>query len=266
MPTLVQIIIASIIVSSLSLIGVVVLVVKKSRLLWLNLVLIALAAGTMMGGAFFHLLPESLETLPPRTAGLLVVGGFLIFFILEKLLHWHHCQLGDSSYVDDTHTSSHTSGCISNHASVQTKQRLKSLGYLNLTADLLHNFIDGVVIASAFMVSPQVGWATTVAVALHEIPQELGDFGVLLHAGFASSKALLLNFLTAWSALLGALVGFAVLKDTALVAYILPLTAGGFVYIAASDLIPEIKHQSRLSLASVLTLVFTLGLGVMWFL
>ncbi len=266
MPTLVQIIIASIVVSSISLIGVVVLVLKRTRLVWFNLVLIALAAGTMMGGAFFHLIPESLKILPARLVGLLVVVGFLVFFILEKLLHWHHCQPDESSHVDDTHTSSSASDHISSHTSGQSARKLKSLGYLNLTADLLHNFIDGVVIASAFMVSPQVGWATTLAVAMHEIPQELGDFGVLLHAGFSSTKAMLLNFLTAWSALLGALLGFIFLKDSTLSAYILPLTAGGFIYIAASDLIPEIKHQVKLELALGLTAMFVAGLGIMWLL
>jgi len=253
MPTLIQIIIASVIISSLSLGGAFILVLGQSRLHRLNLVLVALAAGTMMGGAFFHLIPEGVEELAPRLVGLIVVLGFLIFFVLEKLFHWHHChhQEVDDHFYQALH---------------QKTKRRKSLGYLNLSVDLLHNFIDGLVIAAAFMVSTEVGVATTLAVAMHEIPQELGDFGVLLHAGFAPAKALLLNFLSAWTALLGALLGYFFLKDTNLVIYLLPLTAGGFLYIAASDLIPEIKHQATLKASLSLLLVFVLGLGVMWFL
>jgi len=140
------------------------------------------------------------------------------------------------------------------------------VGYLNLAADLLHNFIDGLVIAAAFLVSPSLGVSTAMAVALHEIPQELGDFGVLLHAGFSPVKALLLNFLTAWSALVGALVGYFFLSGSLLNLYLLPLTAGGFLYIAASDLIPDMKHRVKASQTVTLLVVFVLGLGLMWWL
>ncbi len=248
MPVLVQIVIASLLVSSLSLVGVLVLVLSQKRLAEVNLLLISLAAGTMMGGAFFHLLPESLTELEPRLVGLMTIVGFLVFFVLERLLHWHHCQQEEVS-----------AGC--SHPAHRF-----SVGYLNLVADLLHNFIDGLVIAAAFLTSPVLGVSTAIAVALHEIPQELGDFGVLLHAGFSSTKALLLNFLTAWSALAGALVGYFFLSGSLFNLYLLPLTAGGFLYIAASDLVPDIKHRVKTSQTVTLLVVFVLGLGLMWWL
>jgi len=151
------------------LIGIVSLAVNQKRLERALLVLVSLSAGALMGGAFLHLLPEAVNQLDSELAfgGVLVV--FIGFFLVEKVLHWHHCHKGNC-------------------------EQKELLGRINLIGDSLHNFLDGLIIAAGFGVSRNLGWATTLAVALHEIPQEIGDFGVLLYAGWGRRKALVANF------------------------------------------------------------------------
>ncbi|MBP9819237.1 ZIP family metal transporter [Candidatus Woesebacteria bacterium] len=199
---------------------------------------ISLSAGTLLGGAFLHLLPEASEAVEGIQPFLLTLLAFLGFFVIEKIIHWRHC---------------HTDSCPEH-----------SVGYVNLMGDGLHNFIDGVIIAGAFMTDVKIGIITTIAVALHEIPQEIGDMGVLLHAGFSRKTALLANVSISLTALLGGIFGyfFISLADTA-VAYLLPLAAGNFLYLASSDLLPEIrkedhKHRFGISMAFVM-----LGVAIM---
>ncbi len=254
----IEVIIATSLVSSLSLVGALGLILGKQKINQLSLFLVALAAGTMMGGAFFHLLPESTDHLSLLTANLILILGFTFFFLLEKLFYWHHCQTEIESQVEQTIHQPVTT--------TRKKKNQKSLGYLNLLADLFHNFIDGLVIAVAFLADFNLGVTTTIAIALHEVPQELGDFGVLLHAGFTPTRALLLNFLTAWSALLGAIIGLFFLPQSSLTTYLLPLAAGGFLYIAAADLLPEMKEERNQLVATGLLLTFIFGLAIMWYL
>lgn len=232
------------IVSLASLLGVLFLALRRSLLDKILTVLVAFAAGGLLGASFFHILPESFHHMSGKTASLWIVGGFMGFFVLEKTLHWHH-----------------------NHSDSLHDTKVKVFGPLNLMADLLHNFLDGILIAAAFKVDPHIGWVTTFAVLAHEIPQEIGDFGVLVHAGFSRKKALALNFLSACAAFLGGILmltaGHAVAH---LETVILPLAAGGFIYIAAADLIPELHSNSKKG-ASIIQFVFLVfGLALLYFL
>lgn len=225
-------------VSLLSLIGVVTLAFHRrfvKKIIWF---LVALAAGTMMGAVFLHLLPEAHEFLEPESLYLAVLGSFILFFLIEKVLHWQHCHQDDCE--------------------------VHSFGYMSLIGDGLHNFIDGLVIAGAYLTSIELGLVTTVAVIFHEFPQELSDFGVLLHAGFTAKKALLFNFLSALMAIIGALFGFYVINGNhELSMYLLPVAAGGFLYISASDLLPEIRKEKNSGRLLASMLFFLLGIGLM---
>ncbi len=176
-----------------------------------------------MGDAFIHLIPEAFEeSTNSNFTSILIIVGILFFFVLEKFLHWHH-------HGEDTEEEMH----------------IHPVGKLILFSDGVHNFLDGIIIAASFMVSIPVGIATTLAVILHEIPQEVGDFAVLMHSGYSRLRALWLNFLSALTALLGVVV-FIVFGQLAesLTYYALPVAAGGFIYIALSDLIPEL-HKTK---------------------
>lgn len=211
------------VVSILSLTGILLLSFKEVFFRKCIPLFISMAVGALLGDAFIHLIPEALESGSSSTGiGLLVIVGILLFFILERVLHWHH-------HGEDTEIS-----------------HVHPVGRLVLVSDIIHNFLDGVIIAASFMVSVPVGLATTLAVVLHEIPQEVGDFAVLLHAGYTKKRAIFLNFLTALSAFFGAALFFAVGEyATPLAAYFVPLTAGGFIYIAVADLIPELQKTKR---------------------
>jgi len=218
MSTLAAILLATFFVSLLSLLGLA-LVLAKGR--WLRrslLVLVALSAGVLMGGAFFHLLPEALEAGPAQRILFYAVLGFTGFHLLERLLRWHHFH---------------------------EHEEVHAFAYMNLVGEAAHNFLDGLVIAASFLADPKLGVTTTLAVALHEIPQEIGDFGVLLHGGFSARKALLLNFVSALLAVLGGLIGYALSQSIgAAVPVLVAVTAGGFIYIAAADLLPEIRKET----------------------
>jgi zinc and cadmium transporter len=211
-------------ISALSFIGVLALVLKRELLNRSIFILVSLAVGALLGDVFVHIIPKTYEELAnPTLISLSIIGGILIFFILEKVLHWHH------------HTLEHAE----DHA--------HPVGKMVLAGDGVHNFIDGLLIASSYMVSVEVGIATTIAVILHEIPQEIGNFGVLIHAGYTPKKALWYNFLSALMAVVGAGVALVLGSITeAFALWLLPITAGGFIYIALSDLIPEL-HKDKTS-------------------
>lgn len=236
---LTYIILATIVVSLISFIGIITLSLKGQKLDKILLFLIGLSAGTLMGGAFLHLLPEATEANTSLDVFILVLVGFITFFIIEKVLHWRHCHKGEC----EVHTFT----------------------YMNLIGDSIHNFIDGLIIAASFITSVPLGITTTIAISSHEIPQEIGDFGVLIYGGFSKKKALVLNFIIALTAVLGGLTGFIISSLIEnMVLYILPFAAGGFIYIAATDLIPEIKKELNMKKYMATLLVFILGILIMW--
>ena len=202
--------------------------------------LIALSAGALMGGAFLHLIPEAIEEFNDPQIFLYVLVGFVLFFLMEKLLHWRHCHEGKCP--------EHT------------------FAYMNLLGDVVHNFIDGLTIAASFIVNPSLGFVTALAVALHEIPQEIGDFGVLIYGGFSKKKALILNFSIALTAILGGIFGFFLSNTINLNRFLLPFAAGGFIYIASSDLIPEIKKETDRKKSFLSFTIFILGILLMYLL
>src|SRR3990170_5514967 len=210
------------VVSLVSLIGVFALSLKEELMRKYVFTFISLAIGALLGDAFIHLIPEALEkSTNPTLTSTLVIAGILLFFILEKFLHWHH------------------------HGEDAKEGHIHPIGKLVLFSDGVHNFLDGIIIAASFMVNIPVGIATTVAVILHDIPQEVGDFAILLHSGYTRKRALVLNFLSALTAFVGAAAFFAFGElSKHLVGYFLPLAAGGFIYIALTDLIPEL-HKTK---------------------
>ncbi len=210
------------VVSVLSLSGILLLSFREVLFRKCIPLFISIAVGALLGDAFIHLIPEALMEDNTTSMSLLIIAGILLFFVLEKFLHWHH-------HGEDTEAS-----------------HIHPVGRLVLVSDIIHNFLDGVIIAASFMVSVPVGLATTLAVVLHEIPQEVGDFAVLLHAGYTKRRAIFLNFLTALSAFFGAAFFLAIGEYAEpLTAYFIPLTAGGFIYIAVADLIPELQKTRQ---------------------
>lgn len=236
---LIWILVSTFIVSAISLIGIVTFAIKDKILEEILFLLVGFSAGALIGGAFLHLIPEALEQGNAQQVFFYIILGFTLFFLLEKYLHWRHC---------------HDEIC-----------EIHPFTYLNLIGDGFHNFLDGMVIAASFLVSIKLGLVTTVAVILHEIPQELGDFAVLIYGGFTKTKALLFNLLSALTAVVGAIVGFFISSTTANFSYfILPLTAGGFIYIASSDLIPELHKEKDTRKSISAFLFFILGIIFMW--
>lgn len=232
--------IASIIVSSISFIGLILLFIRINLIKKITLFLVSFAVGGLLGDAFIHLIPESFESLADKsTSSLLILLGILLFFILEKVLLWRHCH-----EVDCRHDSKH-------------------IVTLNIVGDGVHNFIDGALIAASFNINYLVGFTTTIAVILHEIPQEIGDFGIMLHHGFSVTKTIFYNFISALTSVLG--VSLIYLFNLDFSSYLIPVTAGGFIYLAATDLIPELHRHNPKILTSVIQLVcILLGIGLMY--
>jgi zinc and cadmium transporter len=240
MNTLLWILGATVIVSLISLVGVISLSLRHKFLAKILLILVGFSAGALMGGAFLHLLPESLEHYDSGMIFLLVLLGFATFFLVERILHWHHC---------------HKEGKCSIHM----------FTYMSLIGDSVHNLIDGAVIAASFIISIPLGIATTIAVIAHEIPQELGDFGVLVYGGFSKTKALMWNLLTSLTAIVGALIGYFLSGYfNNMESVMIPFAAGGFVYIAGSDLIPELHKEPDLKKSLLSFGFFIIGILFMW--
>jgi zinc and cadmium transporter len=232
------IILATLITSLISLIGVFSLWMKQSSLDKLIILLVALSAGALLSGAFFHLIPESLESLTSTTVFTVVIGGFILFFLMEKFLYWHHCHDG--------------------------KCDIHPVSYLILFGDGLHNFIDGIIIATSFIVSIPFGIITTILIIGHEIPQELGDFGVLVQGGFSKTKALISNFISQLASILGGIVGYFLSTSIqGIIPYILPFAAGGFIYISASDLVPKLHNEPEIKKSLSSFAFFIIGILIM---
>jgi zinc and cadmium transporter len=213
------IIVGGVLMSVIAMVGSATLVLKPETLQRLLLPLVAFAAGSLIGGAFFHMLPAAQDAIGDTfVIGIMVVAGFTVFFVLEQWLHWHHCHRAQSD----------------------CKQPLT---YLILIGDGLHNFLGGLAIAGTFLIDIRLGITSWLAAAAHEVPQELGDFGVLMHGGWSKGRALLFNVLSGLTFLLGGLVAYA-LSSQVDVSWLIPFAAGNFLYIGASDLVPEVnKHR-----------------------
>jgi len=229
------------IVSLISLVGILTFSMKESQLRNILLLLVSFSVGGLFGDAFIHLIPEAVEeTGFGLNVSLYILVGIISSFIMEKFLYWRHCHIPTS------------------------EEHPHPFAYMNLFGDAVHNFIDGLIIGGSYLVNIPLGVATTLAVVFHEIPQEIGDFGILLYGGFKKSKALLFNFLTALTAILGALVslslGFYMENFTI---FLVPFAAGGFIYIAGSDLIPELHKEVEPSKSVLELTAFILGILIL---
>lgn len=229
-----------VIVSLISLVGIILLAIKDALFRRMMLYLVSFSTGALFGDAFIHILPEVSRNYGfGMFTSVALLSGIGAFFILEKFVHWHHC---------------HGQACEGHPHPV---------AYTNLVGDSVHNFIDGMIIAGSFIVSPKLGLATTLAVILHEIPTELGHFSIFVYAGFSKWKALFFNFLSALTAILGAVVTLVAGSHLqGLTVFILPFTAGGFIYLAGSDLIPELhkEHDPKKSLIQFIMMLAGVGL------
>lgn len=237
-----------ILISLASLIGIAGMLFSKKNKDNIIVFLVSFSAGALLGDVFIHLLPEAFEEYGfGLNITLYILCGIFMFFILEKFIHWRHChRTGNCDLHDHGHKHPH------------------SLAIMNLVGDGFHNFLDGLIIGASYLLSIPVGIATTVAVLLHEVPQELGDFAVLIHSGISRKKALFLNFMSALLAILGAALAIIASNYiTNINAFLIPIAAGGFIYIAGTDLIPEL-HKSNETFISLLQLLgLILGVGIM---
>ena len=232
---------STVLVSILSLSGIVIVALKGIKTEFIVFSLISFAIGTLFGNSFFVLLPESFHVFHDgKMVGMLVMAGFLVMLGIEKVVHVNH-----------------------NHK-IKNDNKIMPLGYISLVTDGLHNFTDGILIAAGWMTSPEIGITTTLAVILHEIPQEISDFGVLIHAGFKRKKALWFNFLSAITAIAGAVVTlWAGSIISSLSVYVLPVAAGGFIYLAGSSLVPEINKEKSIRKNVIQFAFIFLGLMLM---
>jgi len=228
------------IVSLISLIGVFTLSFKIEKLKQFLIYTVSFSAGALFGDAFIHLLPEAVEVAGfTLFTSLSVLGGIVFFFLVEKVIHWRHCHMPI------------------------TEGHVHPLSMMTLLGDAVHNFLDGIIIGASYLASIPVGIATTIAVVLHEIPQEIADFGVLLHGGFSKGKALFFNFLTALTAIVGAVLVLSLSGVANITAFFIPFSAGGFIYIAGADFIPELHKEVALKKSFIQFVMFLLGIAVM---
>jgi len=240
---LLEIIIATLLVSLISFVGI---LVSSNAIKHFLHYFISFAAASLIAVAFFDLIPHSLKHLYEDGVGLdfsfiFVVIGVVSFFLIERFIHWHHCG------KEDCHE--------------------KPTGLLILTGDFVHNFLDGILIAGAFLLDFYIGVTTTLAVIFHEIPQELGDFSVLIHSGYSKKKALLLNFFSALSAVLGGIAGFFAFDQfQQVIPYAVLIAAGGFLYISLSDIVPALhKHKNKKYVIFIESMIFVLTIVGFWF-
>lgn len=240
MSTLVWIVGSGIAMSSIALVGSLTPLLPQPVFVRLVYPLVALAAGSLLGGALFHMLPQSVDALGngPAVYGWVALG-IVAFLVLEQYLHWHHC-----------------------HRPVATH---RPVGYLILLADGVHNFIGGMAVASAFLLDIRLGIITWLVAAAHEVPQELGDFGILVHSGWTRSRALTYNLASAVTFLIGGILTYA-LASSVKVTVLVPFAAGNFVYIATADLIPQLTTQEDPGDKVVHTASFAAGLGALYLL
>jgi zinc and cadmium transporter len=238
MPTLAWIAVSGLAMSALALTGSLTLVVPEETFKKLVLPLVALAAGSLLGGALFHMLPEAVDEIGnDLRVYAWLAAGLYSFFLLEQYLHWHHCHRPIAAH--------------------------RPLGYLILVADGLHNFIGGLAVGSAFVLDHRLGIVTWLVAAAHEVPQELGDFGILVHSGWDRRAALYFNVVSALTFLVGGLVAYGI-SSRIDIAVLIPFAAGNFIYIAATDLLPEITSSPTAAEKAVLSAGFGAGLVLLF--
>lgn len=241
---------ATVAVSLISLVGILALGLRENIQKMVLFAAVAFAAGTLLGGAFFDLLPEALEKLPAQQALSFTLAGIIVFFVLEKFIAWHH------------HHEPHGK---TGKKALKVEHKEKPFGYLNVVGDGLHNFFDGAAIAASFMAGVPVGITTTLVIALHELPQEIGDYGLLLYSGFSKKKALAFNLLSGLLAVLGGIAFYfasSVIEN--LEGFGLAFTAGIFIYIAASDLFPEFHRESSARRSVLQFALLIAGILLIW--
>jgi len=235
---------ASVLVSLTSLSGLFALWIEPARLQRIIPYLVALAVGVLLGDAFIHLIPDAVARQGSiSTVCLTALLGMFLFFVLEKLVRWrhdHHIPVAD-----------------------QTSD-IRPIAKMNLMGDAVHNFVDGILIGGSFLVDPVLGFTTTLAIIAHEIPQEIGDVGALVYGGYSPAKAVLYNFYCSLTVVAGAIftLMFSQLAESSLV-FLLPIAAGGFIYIAATDMIPALHEHSSIANLVWQTAIFGLGIGFM---
>lgn len=219
-------------------VGLITLFFKEQFLKKIIFPLVAFSAGALLGGAMLHMIPEALEEANGINIFLWVLIGFSLFLLLEQFIHWHHCHKAPSEHRHP-------------------------VTYLILIADALHNFLGGMAIASAFIIDIKLGIITWLVAAAHEIPQEFGDFGILVHGGWDKMKALWFNFISALTVVLGGIVAY-FLSSQINIIYLLAIAAGNFIYISSSDLIPEIKHAGSIKNKLIHFICFILGIALIY--
>ncbi len=255
MHTLAYILLSVVVVSIISLIGIFAIALNPKRLHRLLLIMVSFAAGAMLAAAFLDLLPEALEN---GVDGVFwyVLLGIVIFFVIEEFLCWYHCH----NVECERHTHLKAGKTVGHH-----HHHRMPVVYLNLFGDAAHNFMDGAIIATSYIVSVPLGLITTLAVIAHEIPQEIGDFGVLVYGGFTRAEALGYNMLSALAAVAGAIIAYFFSAGIQNISQtFIPIAAGGFIYMATVDLLPELHKTKKLSSASLQMLFFFLGIAVIW--
>ncbi len=232
-------------VSLFSLVGAFTISISEKKLKSIIFVLVSLSVGALFGDAFIHLIPEAIEQAQnPLVVPLSILTGILFFFVLEKFLHWHHVH-NHNECVHESDTPKH-------------------VGHLVLVSDGIHNLIDGILIGASYMISIEVGIATTIAVILHEIPQELGDFGILIHSGFSRIKALAWNLISALTSFIGVFIGISLPLLTNSAGPVLAgVAAGGFIYIAGSDLVPELHKTKEVKKSIIQLIAIFTGIALM---
>jgi zinc and cadmium transporter len=231
------------VVSLLSLVGISLFSLSHKAFHQIVFGLVALAVGALFGDVFLHLLPEAYKDPALATSSSLwAMGGILLFFVLENFLQWRH-----------QHSDEH--------------EEIHPVGYLNLIADMTHNFIDGMIIGASYLVSVKLGMATSLAVMLHDIPHEFSNFGILVKSGFTRGRAIFLNFVTALAAVAGGVLAWQTGNGTgSLIHILIPFTAGGFIYIAGSDLVPQLHKDIKTMKALTQFLAILAGVGIMYLL
>ncbi len=229
---------------------------------WVN-PLISFAIGALLGAAFLDILPHALQTSDPHTVAATLLFGILVFFILEKLVLWRHCHLEECEAHDPpvlgippAHSHQHGNHANSDHG---------RSGLLILVGDSFHNFVDGVLIAAAFMENTSLGIVTATAVIAHEVPQEIGDFLILLHSGYSKARAFALNLLSSLAMLLGALLAYFALQLVAgAIDVLLALAAASMIYVAVADLIPGLHKRPELRATAQQVVLIVLGILTVW--
>jgi len=242
--TLIYILCSVIIVSLVAFTGIVTLILNKKLLEKILFGLVSFAAGALLGAAFLDLLPEAYEHTGQAIVKYAIIG-VIVFYVIETFFNWYHCHYGHHHHIG--------------------VHKMKPVATLNLLGDGVHNFVDGTIIAAGYLTSVEIGIATTIAVLLHELPQELGDFGILIFGGASRAKALFYNFLSALTAVLGALTVYYFSSIVhGLSEFLVPFAAGGFIYIASADLLPELHKERNIPKAILQLILFLLGIGIIW--